>query len=76
METINNGLPNQDDLGNQQTGDSITNPENSTEMSASAEGEERRERHRHHDDHHVNRKYRIFSNHSSYGDSPHTNTSF
>jgi hypothetical protein len=76
METINNGLPNQDDLGNQQTGDSIMNPENSTEMSASAESEERREWHRHHDDHHVNRKYRIFSNHSSYGDSPHTNTSF
>ncbi|HRN99184.1 MAG TPA: hypothetical protein PLA69_07730 [Flavobacterium sp.] len=27
-------------------------------------------------DHHVNRKYRVFSNHSSYGDSPHTVTSF
>lgn len=29
-----------------------------------------------HEDHHVNRKYKLFSNHSSYGDSPHTNTSF
>lgn len=29
-----------------------------------------------HDDHHVSRKYKLFSNHSSYGDSPHTNTSF
>lgn len=29
-----------------------------------------------HEDHHVSRKYKLFSNHSSYGDSPHTNTSF
>jgi hypothetical protein len=29
-----------------------------------------------HDDHHVGRKYRLFSNYSSYGDSPHTHTSF
>lgn len=29
-----------------------------------------------HEDHHVSRKYKLFSNHSSYGDSPHTHTSF
>lgn len=28
-----------------------------------------------HEDHNVSRKYKLFSNHSSYGDSPHTNTS-
>jgi len=37
---------------------------------------ELRPRKKTHEDHHVNRKYRVFSNHSSYGDSPHTHTSF
>jgi hypothetical protein len=74
MKTSFNGLPDQEDLGNPQE----NHPETSNpEMDASAnESGEEKPKHRHHEEHHINRKYRIFSNHSSYGDSPHTNTSF
>ena len=49
---------------------------NAEEMGAeSSESQESKKRVKH-EDHHVSRKYRLFSNHSSYGDSPHTNTSF
>jgi len=74
METNVNGLPDQENPGSQ-----MENPigENQSELQASEMNSDgNRPKHRHHEDHHVNRKYRIFSNHSSYGDSPHTNTSF
>lgn len=75
METNFTGQPNQEDMGNQQDNQPI--PDSIPEMHASA-GETGTDpkRKRHHEDHHVSRKYRLFSNHSSYGDSPHTNTSF
>lgn len=74
METNFTGQPNQEDLGGQQDNQPI--PENVPEVNASAGESAESKRKRHNEDHHVSRKYRLFSNHSSYGDSPHTNTSF
>jgi hypothetical protein len=71
METDFNGPANPEDLEARQDSQLQENAEG---MEASAEQSESRKR-KHHEDHHVNRKYRLFSNHSSYGDSPHTNTS-
>jgi len=75
METDYNGLTNPEELA--ATSDPNQIQENVQAQDASAfydQGEARKRKH--HDEHSVSRKYRLFSNHSSYGDSPHTNTSF
>ncbi len=77
METHFNGLPDQEGLGNLPDANHILAQENNPlESVPQQEDVAPRERHRHHEDHHVNRKYRMFSNHSSAGDQPHTSTSF
>lgn len=75
MEANFTGQPDREDSGSQQDNQPVAG--NVPEANASAEesGTDSK-RKKHHEDHHVNRKYRLFSNHSSYGDSPHTNTSF
>lgn len=75
METNLNNAANPENPGNEQ---SEFNPasENDQQVNASENAQEKKTRRKHHEDHNVSRKYRLFSNHSSYGDSPHTNTSF
>lgn len=73
METNFNGQPNHEELGAGQDVNQVQ--ANAEGMQAQVpENQEQRKRVRH-EDHHVSRKYKLFSNHSSYGDSPHTSTS-
>lgn len=77
METLNSDMGNQEELQSQandlsQTGIGPTeNPEN-----FEAQDENAAQRKIRHSDHSVSRRYRMFSNHSSANDLPHTNTSF
>lgn len=73
MDTNLNGQIDQEDLNARRNDE--TPHEEVREEAQNAEQAQPKRKH-HHEDHHINRKYRIFSNHSSYGDSPHTNTSF
>jgi hypothetical protein len=73
METHFNGQPNPEKSEAGQDNNEIR--ENAESIDANAlESHEQKKRVKH-EDHNVSRKYRLFSNHSSYGDSPHTNTS-
>jgi hypothetical protein len=73
METNFNGQSNPDELEAGQDDNQIHG--NAGEIDAHAlENQDQKKRVKH-EDHNVSRKYRLFSNHSSYGDSPHTNTS-
>ncbi|RZJ31750.1 MAG: hypothetical protein EOO48_01145 [Flavobacterium sp.] len=72
METNDNGNEDREDSIGQQ---SEMLSENTTGI-AITEPDAPKFKGKHQNDHHINRKYRLFSNHSSYGDSPHTNTSF
>jgi len=73
METNFNGPTNPEELEARPNADQV---EAVQENGAEASGENTEPRRRkHHEDHTVSRKYRLFSNYSSYGDSPHTNTS-
>jgi hypothetical protein len=74
METNFNGLSNPEDLDAAQA---VNQPqENAEAMDAQSQEIQEGKKRVRHEDHHVNWKYKLFSNHSSYGDSPHTNTSF
>ena len=75
METNFNGQPNPDELDAAQDVDQVQGNAEGIDVQAFETPAEHRKRTKH-EDHHVSRKYRLFSNHSSYGDSPHTNTSF
>ena len=73
-ETKMHGMPDPEDLSSQKDNPNYSkNPD--LQAPENEVTENRKPRHKH-EDHHVNRKYKLFSNHSSYGDSPHTNTSF
>ena len=73
METENLGMSNQEEL--QSPANDVT--PNAAEMTGSLENAENSQSKKYrHNDHAVSRKYRMFSNHSSANDIPHTNTSF
>ena len=74
METNFNGQSNPDELEARQDNNQVNGNAESMEAQAGDESQEQKKRVKH-EDHNVSRKYRLFSNHSSYGDSPHTNTS-
>ncbi len=73
METENLGMSNQDEL--QSPAADIT-PDTSEIINGGSEESATTERRHRQKDHSVSRKYRMFSNHSSANDMPHTNTSF
>ena len=75
METKFNGQPNREDSGGEQENNRVDDQLAQANAAAEAADAENK-RKRHQENHHINRKYKLFSNHSSYGDSPHTNTSF
>ncbi len=75
METEFNGPANPEELEANQNTSQVDTSAEANEMQASDQNGDSRKR-KHHDDHTVSRKYKLFSNYSSYGDSPHTNTSF
>lgn len=80
METTSNGMPDHEDLDARQENASASSQSGyadgvGKDFGLNPENDDARQKRKHHDDHHINRKYRVFSNHSSYGDSPHTNTS-
>jgi hypothetical protein len=73
METNFNGPSDPEKLEAGQ--DNIQAQTNGDSMDAGASENHEPKKRVKHEDHNVSRKYRLFSNHSSYGDSPHTNTS-
>ena len=80
MSTNNNGSPDRDDLGSHEKNEAHRlHPEHESlsgineDQSGNNIPEENREGRRHHEEH-GNRKYKIFSNHSSADDQPLTNT--
>ncbi|HLA54794.1 MAG TPA: hypothetical protein VK623_01735 [Flavobacterium sp.] len=69
METENKGMGNPEDVQPQPAIDASANESQMTPENAE-------EHKRHHHSEHGNRRYKMFSNHSSANDMPHTNTSF
>lgn len=78
METNKNSANNPEEFKNLPENDLSVSGSTSEEMQAQAgnETEEARQKRRHTEDHHVSRRYKMFSNRSSSNDMPHTNTSF
>ena len=76
METNKKGLSNPEDLQSQQSDDIVQNEASQQNRPDEDITAEQREKRKHHGDHSVSRKYKMFSNHSSDRDMPHTNTSF
>jgi len=74
METEFNGPTNPEELEARPDTNQAEESVEANEVQALGQNGASRKR-KHHEDHTVSRKYRLFSNHSSYGDSPHTNTS-
>jgi len=72
METNNNGIPNEDDLDATLQSQELQNDDSPTQI---VDDQDENGKHRHHSKH-GHTRYKMFSNHSSWNDSPHTNTSF
>ena len=72
METNFIGQPDPEELDARQDNQILGNAEDFDTQASDSQEQKKRVKH---EDHNVSRKYRLFSNHSSYGDSPHTNTS-
>ena len=74
METDINSMPTPEDLGLQEDSAAVDSQTGNEATAENDQGQD--ETSRKHNRDHGNRRYKMFSNHSSWNDMPHTNTSF